>query len=297
MNLLMQECSDHSELTHSQWDIGFIGSSLDDRGGEAINFVKTNCSQIIEVSYDAENMQMKIGGEIYNIDDVGPVFSQISEKKILIESTTLNFAEILIILNETKSGHNKISILYVEPKSYTRTPDHKALIREFELSEETIGFLPIPGHSGHLTENSKQIVVFMAGYESERVDRAIEENSILPKDAKLVFGVPAFQAGWEMNAFTNNLRVIKEKRILGTTYFAGANNPGAIYDILNYIHESLEVGEELFIAPVGTKPAGIATAIFVAENPNVCILYDHPLKKGTRSKEIEKWHLFEIDFT
>lgn len=134
----------------------------------------------------------------------------------------------------------------------------------------------------------------MTGYESERIDRAMEENMITPRNCSLLFGVPAFQAGWEMNSFANNVRVIRDLRLEGGIFFASANNPCAVYDTIQNIYDSLLESEELYLVPVGTKPAGIATAIFAVQNPKVSILYDHPKKKLKRTKEIEKWHLYDV---
>jgi hypothetical protein len=53
--------------------------------------------------------------------------------------------------------------------------------------------------------------VFFLGYEEHRFGVALEDfhRTLRPEDCSIVFGVPAFQPGWEMNSLTNNLRIIR----------------------------------------------------------------------------------------
>jgi len=293
----MQEEEDSSKLLFEKWDISFVGIPLDDRGNVANSFIEINSEKVIEVKYDAYEMALMVDGKLALIDDLDEFFSFIEKKRILIESTTMSFAEMLLILKQTKQYDCDISILYLEPKSYSqiRTPliIHR---REFELSHETPGFFPIPGFIKSYSDDIVKRTIFIAGYESERIDRAIEANSIPSNNCALIFGVPAFQAGWEMNSFANNIAVIKEQRLISEPYFSSANNPGSTYDILEEVYKSLDQDEELFIAPLGPKPGGIATALFLVENEDVSVFYDHPNKTPTRSKEVNKWHLYDIKF-
>ncbi|MER3374800.1 MAG: hypothetical protein RIM83_09220 [Allomuricauda sp.] len=293
----MQEEIDSSKLSFDRWDISFVGKPLDDRGDEATTFIKENSKEVIEIKYNAYEMTFKYGSKTVLIDDLDDVFTFLQSKNILIEATTMSFAELLLLLKQAKINDCDISILYLEPRSYAqiRTPliIHR---REFELSQETPGFFPIPGFIKSYSPDKIRRTIFIAGYESERIDRAIEENSISSNNCALIFGVPAFQAGWEMNSFANNISVIKEQRIMGEPYFSSANNPGATYDILEEIYMSLDSEEEMYIAPLGPKPGGIATALFLVQNEDVSVFYDHPSKSPTRSKEVNKWHLYTIKF-
>lgn len=295
MLIFTQEGDFSKDLRFTEWDIGFVGSALDDRGEGAIDFLRDNCEKLIEVNYDPVEMELAIGEKSYIVDDLDTYFETIGNKRVVIESTTLNFSEILLLLSGIKSVVGHATVLYIEPKSYERKRTVTFVEkRQFELSGETPVYKPIPGFAGLLNEDIVQKVVFMTGYESERIDRAFEENSIVPQNSSLLFGVPAFKAGWEMNAFANNVRAIKDLSIEGEIYFAGANNTCAVYDVIDTVYNSLDETEELYLAPVGTKPAGIATAIFAIGHPDVSILYDHPVKKEKRTSEIAKWHLLDI---
>lgn len=297
MTLLMQEHAKAPIFHENHWDCAFIGKPIDDRGDKAIEFSKRHCIDTQQVSYDAENMEFSIDNVIFGIDDIEDQFNFIDNKKVLIEATTLSFSEILLILENIKLRNAVIDILYLEPESYFRRRDeHIIHRREFELSGENIGFLPIPGFASSFSKDICHKVIFMAGYESDRIFRGFEDTPIKPFDCSLVFGVPAFQPGWEMNSFANNIRVIKEQNLSGGIYFSSANNPGATIDLLKKIYNSLEDNEELNIAPVGPKPAGIAAALFAVNEDNVNVLYDHPIQKPRRSLNVKKWHIYSIKF-
>lgn len=297
MILYMQEAENFNTLDFGKWDFAFIGDSVDDRGDEAFSFSQNNSSKIIQLVYNANDMELSFDDKAIMIDDLEEEFDFIQNKKVLIEATTLNFAELLLLLKHIKLKASNISILYLEPKSYTRINTEPIIHRrEFELSGETLGYIPIPGFSGFSLEDTRKKGVFIAGFEAERIDRGIEETSLSSKNCSIIFGVPAFQPGWEINSFANNIRVIKEQRMEGEMFFGSANNPGAFYDLLEKIYDALFEDEELYIAPVGPKPAGIATAIFAVEKEDINILYDHPKQKKTRSSEIGMWHLYNLSF-
>ena len=297
MKLSLQESEFKEDLIHNNWDYSFIGESLDDRGVEAIEFCKNNSKRSIVLRYESEDMILHYNEKISSIDDNDDDFEFLKDKKILIESTTTNFVELLLILKQAKLHNCRTSILYLEPVSYVKK--RASLIihrREFELSDETPGFYPVPGFINSFGSTKLKKTVFIAGYESERIDRAIEENSISSKNCDLIFGVPAFKSGWEMNSFANNVSVMKEHRFVNEPFFSSANNPGTTYDVLTSIYNALDSNEEMYIAPLGPKPGGVATALFLVENENVNLFYDHPTKKIKRSIKVSKWHLYKINF-
>lgn len=297
MIINVQEQEDKQSLIPEyKWDLAFSTKSLDQRGIEAIQFLNENSLENYDIEYDPQEMELIINEERINIDKVDDKLNFLKEKKIVVDATTLSFAEILIITKFTITNNIWLDILYLEPKSYSRKRTEvlgKLHSREFELSMVTAGFIPIPGYTNSLYGDGKRKTIFMAGYESERIERCIQENSLRGKDCSLIFGVPAFKVGWEMNSFANNIHIIKSHHVQNIHY-SGANNPCSTLDLLYWIHDSLEDDEELYIAPVGPKPAGIATAIFASQKKNVNIFYDHPKKKKVRSKEIGKWHLYTL---
>ena len=235
-----------------------------------------------------------------HVDDVEIYFSRFMENSISLEATTLGFVEIFLCCRSIQQiGLNQINILYVEPQKYSKIKKTERLLhkRDFILSEEFPGYRAVPGATFMLSDRSRQRGVFFLGYEERRLDRALEDYQMIqPSNCCVVFGVPAFKPGWEMDAFANNIRVIRDKNIRGGIHYCGAENPAATIDLLAEIHSSLGKSERMFIAPIGTKPNGIGAAIFASYYSEVGILYDHPHRKIGRSKKVAKWHLYDIEF-
>jgi hypothetical protein len=297
MNLLMQEGQFYSELHFDKWDVAFLGKHSDERGKAACDFLKPNSSEVFAIEYKPEDFQIVVNDKVIEVDDLDDNLPNFVGKSVIVESTTLGFAEIIIVLKALiNQGVNGISFLYLEPGSYYRQQQNNVLHRrDFDLSKQIPGFQAIPGFSFLLTEESVQKVVFFPGYESARLERALEDYQMIKSErCILVFGVPAFKAGWEMNSFANNLRIIKEKRLSGDIYYGAANNPLATIDLLNKIRNGLQEDEQMFVVPLGTKPEKIGIALFVLINNNIGLLYDHPEVLQGRTDKVSKWHLYEV---
>lgn len=299
MKITMQFSDSVCSLDYSDWDIAFVGNAINKRGNEGLEFIKEKSSQVIIIEYIPSIFKMKFGEDEFFVDDINKLLESHIGKNILIDSTTLNFAEILIIMQALKDlGISNFSILYIEPKNYNIKDKVADILhqRDFELSESIVGYEAIPGHALLLTSEVTQKVVFLCGYESERIDRALEDSDIQGSNCSCIFGIPAYIPGWEMNSFDNNITVIKEKGISGGINFCGATNPLAIYKTLDNIYAGLENDDEMFIVPLATKPMNIGACLFLLSKPKekVAVLYDHPKEIKDKAIEISKWHLFDI---
>lgn len=294
----MQEADCSAELEMSGCDLAIIGDCIDERGRAARDFLSQPRTLVVSLKYDEENFTFDANGDRYNADDIGVFFDQFKGNKIVLEATTLGFVEVLLSCRILKDlGFDAISLLYVEPGDYSSPHRSEVLLkRDFSLSEEVPGYKAIPGATIMLTDKSQQKGVFFLGYEARRLDRALEDfQMIQPSNCCVVFGVPAFRPGWEMDAFANNIRVLRDKRISGGIHYCGAENPAAAYDVLSQIYSELGPGEKMFVAPLGTKPNGIGAALFISSHPNVRVLYDHPKRKPGRSNKVSRWHFYEVE--
>lgn len=298
MNIKMQKRDSSDELKFSTWDIGIIGETVDERGCAAIEFIKINVKKIISVQYNSNDLNISINGNILNVEDFQDYLISLKGKSIILETTTLGFAEILLCSKAWFSlGSNNMDLLYIEPEQYNN-PNRKIITnkRDFELSDEVPGYKAIPGTMFMLSDRYKQFGVFFLGYEEQRLDRVFQDFEMInPSRCTIIFGVPAFKPGWEMDAIANNIRVIENKNIKGGIKFCGAENPASVILLLEKIYKSVEPNGKMFIVPIGTKPNGIGVALFVSIHDNVGILYDHPVKRGGRSEKVSKWHLFTAE--
>ncbi|MDT7543142.1 MAG: hypothetical protein QOE33_3046 [Acidobacteriota bacterium] len=299
----MQEGESESELNIANYDVAIVGRALDDRGRSAVNFLAHKSVKVVTIEYDPDEFKLDIDGTKLHADDFETFLVSLKRKSIILESTTLGFVEMFLCCRALWNlGATGLSFLYVEPLNYSlrETTFNRSQVlhkRDFGLSVEVPGYKAIPGATLILTDRVPQRTVFFLGYEERRLDRALEDHQMIqPSSCSVVFGVPAFKPGWEMDAFANNIRVIKERNIRGGIHFCGAENPASAIEVLNKISQELVPGERLFIGPIGTKPMGVGVALFASTRPNVGVLYDHPKRREKRSSNVARWHLYEIEF-
>jgi hypothetical protein len=295
----MQEFETKSAISSRKYNVAIAGKAVDERGEAAIDFVKNNAERFISIEYNSEDFTLAIEQDVINAENLDEYIEILNGKTIILEATTLGFAEIYLCIKSLyEKHHQEVSILYIEPLEYHNLYRSKLMQRrDFDLSAEFSGYRAIPGATIMLTDRYSQRGVFFLGFEERRLDRALEDFQMIQTNrCAVVFGVPAYKTGWEMNSFAKNIRVIRDKNIKGGVYFCGANNPLSTINLLTTIYESLDSGERMFVVPIGTKPVGIGVALFISQHSDVGLLYDHPRQQAKRSHEISKWHIFDVEF-
>lgn len=298
MQLAMESSKGADGLSRRQWDIGILGPVLDERGQTAAAFVTSCARKTITMSYVASDLNIRSGSGTVETDEVFCLIAGDAGKSVILETTTLGFVETYLCcraLREGGSGGG--ALIYLEPKRYF-VPMRLNVVhrRDFGLSEEVAGYQAIPGSSFELDEQKPQRCVFCVGFEGQRLEQAFEELPINPKRTGVIFGVPAFRPGWEMDTFANNARTIRERGVGGGVFFCGANNPKAILETLEGIYRDKSSEEQMFVGGIGTKPHGIGVALFACERTDVGLLYDHPTRSPKRTSEYSAWHLFDVNF-
>jgi hypothetical protein len=222
MNIEMQYGPTEADLSHNKWSVAFVGAAIDSRGKKAIEYLKINSNSLYSMSYIPKDFRIKLGVDLFDKDDIEEKIKPLIDKSVVIDSTTMSFAEILILTQAIKNiGVENVSILYIEPNDYSRKRKEYHILhkRDFDLSEEVFGYEAIPGHALSITSEIDQKLAFLCGFEAERIDRAMEDSQAISKNCYCIFGVPAMSPGWEMDSFDNNLSVIKERKISGGVNF------------------------------------------------------------------------------
>ena len=279
--------------------VAIVGTVFDDRGAAAHEFLRSSAFQLVEATYDPQSFEVIVDGTRRVADEANEMFDSYLSEPLVLEATTLGIPEIIFVCHAARERSvQQLRMLYVEPRRYANPRrDHVLHKRDFELSDEFPGFMPIPGHVFNLSDPRPTRGIFFLGFEDRRLDRALEDHQMIdPQQCGLVFGVPAFKPGWEMNSFARNIRVIRDKALRSELFYCGAENPAAAYAVLKKVRDSLSAQERMFIAPLGTKPNGIGAALFCAEHDNIGLLYDHPRRRTKRSEDVSRWHVFEAFF-
>lgn len=272
------------------------GESVDERGTHAIQNLEGIADKNYLIIYDVDKMCLNIDGVSHLIKDLLTNNTLFPHKATyILDATTLGFVEIFLIIKILAQIEIPyVSITYIEPKGYTTESDNAEI---YNLSLKSSGFSPIPTAVIDMSSNQVPYGVFFLGYESSRVSIALDSYSMIAnKDVKMVFGVPAFTSGWELKSIIPHLEILKENSDFNTKY-CGANDPSSAYEILLDIEKLISDNEKFFIAPIGTKPCGIATAIFAnVFSEKIGLLYDHPIKLKNRTYGVSTQALYKVYF-
>lgn len=277
----------------------FTGPILDDRGKNLVNALSHN-NRVIEVSFDIDSYTLKVAEDELSTLSFSKYLTELiaksDYKNILLESTTLGFVEILLLLKWfSRSSLDALNIIYAEPKNYKQRTNYMNDFgkHDFDLSTHSKGFKGIPGFAKALTQSKKAILIASMGFERSRLGQLISSDdgayihSVIP-----IYGTPGYQAGWDKHSFFQNVETLSARG--EKPQFVSANSPFDMLHMLQYISDSYQ-GEEITLAPLGTKPLSIASAIFLINNPNVTLKYDHPLRKGSRSAGLGDIHQYSLE--
>lgn len=304
MRFLKQDLIDDQGISSlSTMDIAFFGSDdLDERSRHSVQRSKKLGERHFLVRYDPGTYTLAVGDREFRANDSGledlPMF--FNADSIVIDATTLDFAEIALILYAyTFSGKRpRVGFLYVEPEKYVKRDIEDSAVKgvEFALSED-FRSQPIPPFSGLLNPQDKVHLVAFLGFEGGRLARAItHDDGHFMKKYSVVFGIPPFQATWDLEALMANSRLLSNQDV--TVKFCGANNPKAAYDLLVetlYATTAHSVCNRLMVSPFGTKPMAIGAALFCATERRPRVLFDHPRRKKGRTVGVHCIRWYEVD--
>jgi hypothetical protein len=292
----MQSGVSADDLEGRRWRAALIGKRVDDRGDAAVAFATQHSDRVVTLSYDPHTLELILDGNHIARTTLEAFLTNLGSEPLLLETTTLGFVEIFLVCAAARDvGGRRLSFLYTEPVRY-RAPQRAHVLhkRDFGLSDEVSDFSGVPGSTILLLGDQPARGAFLVGYEGQRLDQALEQTTLRAAECVVIFGVPAFQPGWEMDSFANNVRVLRDRGMTELLY-AGAQNPSAAYAALETIRRSCGPDQRMLIAPIGTKPHGIGAAVFACDYDDVGLLYDHPVRSRGRSTAVAQWHLYDAD--
>lgn len=285
----------------NSYDIAFVGNPLDMRGQLSVSKAHTAAPIVVSITYDPNDFSLKTSSNTYAANRRGfeALVARFPGSRILLDTTTLEFPEILLLIKSYLSVDNiHLGFLYTEPESYAERDGAKAEnLHSFELRERFQEFTPIPGFTPLLSDQRTARLLAFVGFESSRLMRIlIEDEGARIKAFSMVFGVPPFKASWEMHSFMQNANALNERN-MEDCFFVGANNPSAAYDLICKVANSCSASSEVItLAPLGTKPMSIGIALYAAQNSaNVRVIYDYPTTRLNSTHGVGKIHHYQID--
>lgn len=293
--------NDFSEFSY-EYDnfIFFHGEALDIRGKSIINLVECSTNSF-SITFNPEKNTITIDNEEIVHFKLKDFIESLNVENILIESTTLSIAEILLLLHAINLCEKEfeINIIYLEPEEYKIREDSKNM-NEFDLSSHLEGFYNIRPYNLLIDSTNKEEfaeVIVLLGFEDNRLGQLLEdEEGQKYKSYVPLLGLPAFQPGWENISLTRNIRHFNNG--FNKIECAGASNPYQTMKVIEKIYQNSSY-KKILIAAFGTKPAAIGASLFLVNNfkveeNNVGIIYDFPKKNNNRTLGTGKVYQYTI---
>ena len=266
----------------------------DDRSDWVNSYLSQAADNILTVAYDPERVEITIGNKVIGIQNFDAY--NLQDGKVLVDATSLALPEIVHLFRLLAHKKMSFDVIYVQPSGYTEKKE-KSLdkVASYDLSDDGLGAQQLPPFVGFTADTA---MCLFLGFEGHRVGSIIHSDEFNTNSATCLIGAPAFQIGWENQAFSNNYKQIQElsSNMNARLRFAGANDPIKTYETIEKIYTSLKYSKKgLCLAPFGTKPAAIAAAQFVVNNEGVILLYDFVKKKLSRSSGTDLVHVWSFD--
>lgn len=282
------------------FDIAFYGDDqLDDRSTESAKLSRELANQSILLQYDSANFSLNVGGKVYRIDDLDDLPQVYPARKIIIDATTLEFPEILLVLNAYRhysSQPPECTFIYLEPEEYVKNPQDNRETPTFQLSERFNERLPIPGFNPSLSPTHTAHLVAFLGFEGARALRVLQDDDgHYFKAVTVVFGFPPFQSSWDLHSLMANVDLLTHSN--PDVCFVGANDPMGAYLLLDKVKQGLNGAgcNRLAVTPFGTKPNTIGVALYCIENRLMRVIYDYPVRKKGRTKGVHCIHRYVVN--
>ena len=203
--------------------------------------------------------------------------ASLSNKSILIDFTGMEQPAIFYLLLCLREQRQVARVfgLYTEPIRYKTLPG-PPFEEAFDLTDEFIPFKALPGYvRPYDTSKGQALLVFM-GFEGRRFLKVFEEVNPKQRRTHAVFGIPAYQPGWQYLTLGSNQQALEISRAV--LYRAEANNPFDAYRIASRVAQTYP-NLQLVLAPIGTKPHAVGAGKFAARNEESIIAYNFPIKQ------------------
>lgn len=275
------------------YDIAFACSQkYDDRSDWSSRYLETISVEVIHVEYSHEDFTLKVGETIFELRNSSEL--NYSDKKILIDATSLPFPEIIHLFRVMDENNHDFDVIYVQPDSYREEKANTNIenVRSFSLSDDILAAQQLPPFVNYSFNTTLFVCL---GFEGHRFGALVHSEEIDTRNLTCLVGVPAFKAGWENKSLSNNYKIMMDLRTNSDVSYkhAPANDPLGVYEEIKKAYTSSKYQKRGFcMAPIGTKPSAIAVAQFAVNKSDVVVLYDFVQKKQKRSIGTDTVHVW-----
>lgn len=296
----IQKIQSIENLIKPQYNIIFYGDTIDDRTQYIKSYILKNPDPVLlfKLKWDNKNKKIIENNSTITIDEFQNKISEIGISKAMVDSTSLDFPEIVYILSALKNKKNiEIDFIYAEPDDYKQKTSTSPEETDFELSSSQSIFSGLPKF--FISNSSLRVsIIAPLGFEPMRLGQLLNtDEGANYESINGLFGIPAYKPGWENRSIKSHLRHFK-KDISSAISLYPSSNPYEIYKNLSKIKDAYQ---RVILAPLGTKPSTIALALFLVNNfdqnsrkENVSAVYDFPQKVSKRTNGIGKIYIYNL---
>jgi len=214
-------------------------------------------------------------------------------RTLLLDFTGMEQPAIFYLLKCLREKHRvrRLFGAYTEPLRY-RAAAGPPFEEAFDLTEEFIEFRALPGFLRPYDRGrGRQLVVYM-GFEGRRFLKVLEEVNPQPRHTHAVFGIPAFQPGWQYLTLGSNQTALEISR--AELHRAEANNPFDAFDVAERVAGGTR-DFQLVLAPIGTKPHAVGAALYALRHDEALLIYDFPIKHRLfRTEGVGKTSVYDL---
>ncbi|CQR16594.1 TPA: hypothetical protein ACPZOZ_003840 [Yersinia enterocolitica] len=293
---------DLSSINNKNYDLFIYGEDIDERTSFVLNEVKIRPQ--INIKYNNIKYDLIIDKSSFKLNNAFDYFKNKELKSILIDTTSLDFPDLLYTLDAINKSSKEIEItlIYVEPEQYKKQKSMFEEDEEFILSDNKNSFsaLPLFAISNQTNINIKSTLISFLGFENFRLGQVLEaDDGANYSRLVALFSVPAYQAGWENKSLKKHTQYFKQLKTQLTLY--PGNNPYEVEKVLSKIYKGCE---KMVVVSLGTKPSAIGIITFLINNvrnnslkKQLGAMYDYPIKTKNRSSGIGEIYIYELHST
>jgi hypothetical protein len=290
-------------------DVVIVGSEADERssmlarkwqkkfGGKTHCLpydVKTENCALIEISLGDE-VARQSSKPITDITDLYAMLGSVNlaGQNVLIDFTGMEQPAIFYLLYCLRQQRLVKGVfgLYTEPLRY-KTFSGPLFEEAFDLTDEFIPFKAVPGFVRPYDRSKEKLLLVFMGFEGRRFLKVFEEVNPKQRRTHAVFGIPAYQPGWQYLTLGTNQQALEASRAM--LHRAEANNPFDAYEIALRVFQSYPEAQ-LILAPIGTKPHAVGSVMFANRYADTIITYDFPVKQRIfRTEGVGKTSVYNL---
>ncbi len=301
--------NDIEDALRSVVDVVVVGAGADDRSAELPRrWEGTFRGSVRCLPYDVRNERCgwaEVGcgdqqsrknclpdmdiADLYNV----LLDAELQHKTVLVDFTGMEQPAILFLLKclSEQKQVRRVFGAYTEPLRY-RTANRGDTREDFDLTEEFIEFQAVPGFvRPHQRDRKSQVVVYM-GFEGRRFVKVLEEVNPEPGNTHAVYGIPAFQPGWQYLTLGCNQAALEQSHAI--LHRAEAADVFDAFDVAADVAESNR-DLQVVLAPIGTKPHAVGAALYVIRHEEALLVYDFPIKQRMfRTEGVGRTYIYNM---